>query len=62
MNKYGGDNFLSRMDYYYINREKNIEKIINKIVEDTPVEEYTFKPKINPNNNKKRSIEDLYVY
>ncbi len=60
LNKYGGDDFLRRMEYHNIKKGKKIEQLRN---EQTDPEEYelTFKPKINKKMTKKRSVEDLYV-
>ncbi len=60
LNKYGGDDFLRRMEYHNIKKGKKIEKLRNEQT-DPEENELTFKPKINNKLTKKRSVEDLYV-
>ena len=60
LNKYGGNDFLRRMEYHIIKKEKKIEKIRSEQI-DPEDNELTFKPKINNKLTKKRSIDDLYV-
>jgi hypothetical protein len=61
VNKYGGNDFLNRVEYHKEKKEKRLESIKSRVI-DPDEEEYTFKPNISSKSKQtKRKLSDLYV-
>ena len=62
MSKYGGNNFLERMNYLNCSQKEKLENLKMKSRLEKDYSEYTFHPKIDDKlKNYKRSYNDLLV-
>jgi hypothetical protein len=60
LSKYGGNDFLSRMEFHKQHHEKKIDEIKSKLPD--PESNLTFKPNISSTaKNMKRNLDDLFV-
>ena len=62
MTKYGGEDFLERMNFLDSNRKEKLENLKMKSRLQKDLSDYTFHPKIdNKQKDLKRGTKDLYV-
>jgi hypothetical protein len=61
MGKYGGSDFLQRVEFHKMRQEKKVEELRSQRV-DTDIDELTFTPHLNYKaKGLKRGLDDLFV-